>query len=247
MKSTANKQYSIKKDGCSSELLACPRCDSLVLRPQVLPGRYLTCDRCGSPISKNSSDRLNRVFIFSLIGFLLYLPALFLPLLTVSSIGFKEKGNVVQTAIHLFQSGYYFVSIMVFCTAILFPFLKLLLPCTLSLCLKLNRTNRLLGPGLKILKYIDKWGMVEVYLLGILVTLIKMNGMAHISYNPGFFCFIGLVIITTITMVSLDYSLFWQLLSNNPLPENNRSIIDMMRKNPGKRWTGRELNLGRCH
>ena len=36
--------------------------------------------------------------------------------------------------------------------------------------------------------------MIEVYLLGILITLIKMGDVASTTYNAGFFCFIGLVV-----------------------------------------------------
>ena len=232
------------------EVAACPGCDLLVLVPEIPSGRYLSCSRCGSVIAKTFPDSLNKVLIFSLTGLILYLPAILLPLLTLSSIGFKEKGNVIQTSIHLFQSNYYFVSLMVLGTAVIFPFLKLFLPFYISLCLKLNKCPRFLKPCLKTLKHIDEWGMVEVYLLGILITLIKMGDVASITYNSGFFCFSGLVIITMATMVSLDYNLFWHRLSGfttDDLTASSDSVATELKKDPEIVQTAMDAGLARCH
>ena len=91
-----------------SSLAACPGCDLLAVVPRMTTGRYLECTRCGSAIAKTIPDSVNRVFCLSLAGLLLYVPAILLPLLTLSSLGFKERGNVLETAVHLFESHYYF-------------------------------------------------------------------------------------------------------------------------------------------
>ena len=233
-----------------SLLAACPRCDLLVVIPNIPAGRYLECGRCGSTIAKTKSDSINRVLVLSLTGLMLYLPAILLPLLTLSSLGFKEKGNVIETAIHLFEHRYYFVALMVLFTAILVPFFKLLLPFVISLSIKFDKQYRFLGSCLKLLKHIDEWGMIEVYLLGILITLIKMGGMASITYNAGFFCFIGLVILTMAAMISLDYTLFWENIaghSGRQIPGEIRRLAADVDNNPDVVRTASSAGLARCH
>lgn len=234
-----------------SILAACPRCDLLVRVPGISPGRYLECGRCGSTIVKIMPDSINRVLVLSLSGLMLYLPAILLPLLTLSSLGFKENGNVIETAVYLFERNYFFVALMVLVTAVLVPFFKLLLPFGLALCIRFQKQYRFLGSCLKLLKHIDEWGMIEVYLLGILITLIKMGGMASITYNSGFFCFIGLVILTMAATISLDYSLFWEKITDysekEKTTEELRQLADAIKKNPDTVRTASNVGLARCH
>lgn len=92
--------------------------------------------------------------------------------------------------------------------------------------------------------------MVEVYLLGILITLIKMSDMASIDYNLGFFCFIGLVLISMATTVSLDSRLFWHLLdgsSTHPGDPDLERLAVQLRDNPGQKMTAAQHGLMQCH
>jgi uncharacterized paraquat-inducible protein A len=49
-------------------------------------------------------------------------------------------------------------------------------------------------------------------MVGILVTIIKMYHLAHIQYDAGFFCFIGLLWVALGSSVVLDEHLFWRLI-----------------------------------
>lgn len=248
------KETTIKKSEESLSqvaLEACPDCDLLMILPDNLPdAHYLACGRCGKTVSKSYNDSLSKVLALSFAGLLLYLPAMFLPLMTLSSIGIREKGNVVDTFISFLTSGYYLVALIVLCTAIIFPFLKLFLPFAVTLSLKLNHRPSWLKSGFKLLKHLEEWGMVEVYLLGILITLIKMGGMASIDYNAGFFCFVALVLLSMAASVSLDEHAFWSSMGNphdrQELIRINQVKVELMHK-PDLLITAAQLGLKRCH
>jgi paraquat-inducible protein A len=228
---------------------ACKGCDLLHVIAPPVPGQFYECDRCGATLASGSKNSIDRVLILSLSGLLLYPPAMLLPLITLSSIGFTQEGNVIQSAASFWHSGYYVVALMVFCSAIIFPFLKLILPFTLALSLKLNRSNTFLKNSLKFLTHLEEWGMVEVYLLGILVTLIKISGMASITYDYGFFCFIGLVLLTMATSVNLDRALFWSRLDHTQHPTiavRLPAIINAQREQP-MQSTALQYGMTRCH
>lgn len=231
-------------------ITACPGCDLIIPVPPIPDGHYLACRRCGAPISRDYPNSIDRVLTLSIAGLLIYLPALFLPLMTLSSLGIKESGNVIDTCLEFYNKKYYFVSFVMVLTAVIFPFLKLFLPFIISLCVKLNVRSRWLVTAFKPLKHLEEWGMVEVYLLGILITLIKMSGMASIDFNSGFFCFVGLVLLTIATNASLDRNLFWHLIGDKADPatiEKIDKVARYIKHNPELLLTGVTVELMRCH
>jgi len=231
-------------------IAACPGCDLLLVVSSIPNGHYLACSRCGTTISKTYQNSINRVLTLSFTGLLLYLPAMLLPLMTLSSIGFDESGSVLDTCMNFYRNGYYFVAVMVFFTAVVFPFLKLFLPFVISLYIKLNRRPGWLKSGFRFLGHLEEWGMVEVYLLGILITLIKMNDMASIDYNTGFFCFIALVMITMATSVNLDRNLFWALIDSSQTDMTRKTLNGIktkLQENPEYILTAMQSGFIRCH
>jgi paraquat-inducible protein A len=57
--------------------------------------------------------------------------------------------------------------------------------------------------------------MTDVLLVGVLITIVKMSHTATITLNPGFFCFIGLVLTTVTAQTVIDQELFWSLMERN--------------------------------
>jgi paraquat-inducible protein A len=52
------------------------------------------------------------------------------------------------------------------------------------------------------------WGMIEVFLLGVLVAIVKLSGMATIVPGPALWAFMLLTPLLT-AVVSFDPRLFW--------------------------------------
>lgn len=72
--------------------------------------------------------------------------------------------------------------------------------------------------------HLDEWGMPEVYLIGILITIIKISSMATIHYDLGFFCFLFLVLMTIASEAALDSRTFWRNIEKmKPLALKSRS------------------------
>ena len=80
-------------ENAKSSLTACPGCDLLIPVPEVPDGHYIACGRCGTTLSKSYINSIDRVIALSFAGLLLYLPAMLLPLMTLSSLGLREKGS----------------------------------------------------------------------------------------------------------------------------------------------------------
>ncbi len=129
---------------------------------------------------------------------------------------------------------------MVVFTAVLFPLIKLLLSFIVSLQIRCNNRSWTTRKFLKILLVLEEWGMIEIYLLGILVSLIKVHNIAAIEYGIGFLCFIILVILSIAISISTDKNLFWTQL------EEDSALITIPEEAIG-RETAAQQQLFSCH
>lgn len=227
-----------------SNLTACPDCDLLLEEKTAAPGHKIRCPRCNTLIRSIVDDSVSKALATSLTGLLLYLPAMLLPIMTFSVAGMKGTGNVIDAFVVLIEKGYYFVGAMVLSTSIIFPLVKLALLFLVSFGLTVKRLKRHLPGWFRAFDHLSEWGMVEVYMLGILITIIKMHGMAEIHYNFGFLCFSLLVLITAASSVVVDEHAFWKKIENQTGPAIRQTAEPVYNDLPS---TARMAGIIRCH
>lgn len=232
-----------------SHLSACPYCDRL-LEDNRLPEDHVSrCPRCGTVIDKSVRNSLQKSFALSLAGLILFIPAVFMPIMTFSLAGMQSTGNVIDAIVGLFASRYFFVGFMVLLVSLVFPFVKLGLLFITSFSLLSRQVLRPVVFLFRLYKRLSEWGMVEVYMLGILVSIIKMHQLARIDYDTGFFCFSALVVLTVWSSAVVDEKLFWDMLDkdaeDSPVKKNEDIKSPEYFVAEGK--TAREAGLIRCH
>ncbi len=176
----------------------------------IKPGSVLICPRCLTPILTPVHNSLEKTLALSLTGLFLFIPAIFMPLLTFDVIGLESSGSIFDSAIALISSGFYFTGVAVLLTSIVIPLIKLSIIFIVSLQIYMKKATRITVLLFRLYRHIDEWGMLEVYMIGILVTIIKMLHMAKIHYNIGFFCFVALLMATVGSSLFLDPNYFWE-------------------------------------
>lgn len=204
---------------------ACPDCDLLLSFSMILARHSLRCPRCGCPVHKGSTDSINTTLALSATGLLLYFPAILLPLMTFETLGMSDSGNVLDTLISFYENGYYFVALITLISAVLFPLLLLSLVFTVSLLLRNPRYRTFLSRLFRIYIFLEEWAMVEIYLLGIMVTIMKMRHTTDIHFDQGFFCFIALVLITMGIASVIDKEQIWSQLSSSEPTKPNAQVF----------------------
>ncbi len=191
-------------------MTVCPDCDLLLEAQMPHPGEKLVCPRCGCTLLAPVENSVEKTMVLSLTGLILFPPAIFLPLLTLDILGLESSGSIFTSAKAMVASGFVFTGIAVFFTSMVIPFIKLLLLFLVSMQISLGKANGATTLMFKAYKKMDEWGMLEVYMIGILVTIIKLLHMAKIEYDVGFFCFIGLMGATILSSSFLDENLYWE-------------------------------------
>lgn len=198
-------------------LVGCPYCDLLIKHRASNQGFDACCPRCGALLIKASTDSLNRTLALSISGIIIFFPACFLPLLELNIFGYTGSCTMIKGVLQMIKTGYWWMSGLVLFCSILAPifiqFLLFIITCSLILGLR----PAILVQALKLYQTLTEWAMLDVYMLGILIAFIKMKDFGDLFSGPGLYCFIGLLGMTTLSMLSFDKGLAWTLLER-PTP-----------------------------
>lgn len=195
--------------------LICPECDWMVRRPALRPGDRAHCPRCNCELMVRRRRMVNRSLALVWAALLLWIPANFLPIIQLDKVGLKTHDTVWSAVVDVYASGMELVAVLVFLCSMAFPLVKLLCQFTILHCFVLKR-GRHLGIFLfRIYHYLKEWGMLEVYLLGILVTIVKIGSMATLSVGVGLACFVMLLLLQIWLDVEMASSQVWRLLTED--------------------------------
>jgi paraquat-inducible protein A len=193
-------------------LTACHACDLLIEKHHILPGSKAACPRCHTPIYEPKADTVNKTLAVVITGLILFVPAISLPILTMTILGKTSVNTLVEGVIGMYLEGFYLVSFMVLALSIVVPFLKLFLLLIVLLKVKLHFCSKYL-PGLfRFFGRLDSWDTVAVYMLAILVAVVKLVDLAKIHAGAGLYCFVGLLLANTLASTMLDKKQVWETI-----------------------------------
>jgi paraquat-inducible protein A len=102
------------------------------------------------------------------------------------------------------------IAILVLFTTVLVPFTQMMCLFYILLPLKFDRVPKHLPWVLRFLKRIQPWGMMEVFMVGILVSVVKLAKMAKIIPGISLYSFLALIFVLSAMSVSLDTHQIWQ-------------------------------------
>lgn len=190
-------------------LIACHECD-LLQREAVLPPRGMArCRRCGALLYRDSPDSLNRTLAFTLTAGVLFLLANLFPIIGIELQGNRNAMNLFSAVNSLWEQGMRSISATVFITTILIPALELTMLTYLLVGLKLRKVPAGVAPILRLLQGIKPWGMVEVFMLGILVSLVKLANDFIIIPGVALWSFGGLTLMLAAVAASFNVRDVW--------------------------------------
>ena len=195
------------------QLIACHECDLLLRKPEASAGERVECPRCGYELYTHRAYVIRRSLALVLTALLLYVPANFLPIMRLNLLGQTTEDTVWTGVLGLYNSGMQSVAVVVFLCSMAVPLLKLLcqLAVLLSIQLDMGRSYGLLL--YRIYHHMREWGMLEVYLMGILVAIVKLVDLAELSIGLGLLCFVALLLVQVWLEVTMSPHQIWEALS----------------------------------
>jgi paraquat-inducible protein A len=196
----------------STSIITCPTCGLTQCLDPLPPGTVAECSRCDSLLAKAGHNSLSRTAAFSVAALLFYIPANIYPIMSMDFHGVFTESTVWDGCARLFQDGQWLVAIVVFLASLLIPLLKLLglFFLVITTKLKLQRAQASRTRIYKIIDVIGPWAMLDVFLLAILVSLVKLGRIATVTPGPGLLAFASLVVLTILATASFDPRQIWE-------------------------------------
>ncbi|WP_054034360.1 paraquat-inducible protein A [Desulfatitalea tepidiphila] len=196
--------------------IACHDCDLLHRRQPLPPAGVATCSRCGTVLYRSRRNSLDRTLAMAVCGLILFIIANLSPFLTLKFEGQTQETNLVTGVMELYRQGMVPIALLVMATGIAFPLLELTGLIYMLLPLKFDRTPWGMAGVFRVIRALQPWGMTEVFLLGILVSIVKLAGMATVIPGAALYAFLALIFVVAATAASLDPDIVWDRVKITP-------------------------------
>ncbi|MFL9923257.1 paraquat-inducible protein A [Herbaspirillum lusitanum] len=192
------------------DLIVCEQCDAVYRKPQLGHLEIARCLRCDAELDRDTGSRLERLLPLTVAALILFVMANTFPIVTIELQGLSSDTTLFGAVLALSSDGMSEVALLVLATTILFPLAQMVI--LLYLLLPTSRVKRPPGfvPLMRLMQLARPWGMVEVFMLGVLVALIKLSNMAEVIPGAALWSFAGLTVLLTV-VVSFDPRHIWHM------------------------------------
>lgn len=192
------------------DAIVCEGCDAIYRRVALRPREVSHCPRCGTELDRHPGDQSARVLPLTVACLILFAIANLFPIVEIELQGLSSETTLAGAVVALASEGMSPVALLVLATTILFPLLQLCILAYLLVPMAYERRPAGFGLLVKLLQSLRPWGMVEVFLLGVLVAIIKLSSMAQVIAGPALWAFGALTVLLT-AVISFNPRAFWEM------------------------------------
>ncbi len=188
----------------TESLVACPDCDALHRRRPLRRGEKARCVRCGGVLYRHPFLRPDQVLPLVVCALVTFVIANGFPIVDLQIQGQANSATLFGSILALWREGRQLVAVLVFGTTLLFPLVDLL---SMLALLLLSRRGRP-APVWRFVQALRPWGMIEVFMLGMLVALVKLSHLAHVLPGVALWAFAALTVLMA-AVLSFDPRSLW--------------------------------------
>lgn len=194
--------------------IACHSCDLLVNIEGLQDGESASCPRCGGFLTRYRNDAYTRVLAFSITSLILLVLANSYSFLAFSASGLESVMTLRQTPGALWDNGLPEIAILVACFIILIPAAILIMMLFLCIPLSQGRYRPWMIPIAKGIFIAQNWAMVEVFLIGVIVSVVKIGHMATVVIGISFWAYAAFSICFILAVAGLDRFQCWERIES---------------------------------
>ena len=192
-------------------LVVCHECDAIYERNPIASGAKASCTRCEAELYRQTDSSLDKSLALYCTTFVLMLVANSYPFLVMKTAGITEENQVFSSAWALYEFGMGELALVVLMTSIVFPLIVVV--GMLYLLVPARFGNLPLGHGIvfRIVRAIEPWSLLGVFMLGTLISIVKLQNLATITPGLGIFAFVVMLISYTAARIYFDPEVLWRL------------------------------------
>ncbi len=202
----------LSADSGPTVIVACHDCDLL----NRLPGQStatILCARCGAVLRRSKPNSIERSLALTLCGLILFVLSNSFPFLAMKTGGFIQETTLLTGIHELWKQELFGLATLVLLTCVLVPLAQM--TGLLYILAPLHWGRRPAPFAARVFRLVQEvapWGMMEVFMVGILVALVKLGHMATIVPGVSVFSFGTLIFVMAAAFTTLDPPLLWDRL-----------------------------------
>jgi len=185
-------------------LTACPECDLLQREPRLSARGRVRCVRCGAFLYRNVPGGLERALAYAVAAAVLFLIANLSHMVGLEAQGDRTSTTLVGAVRALREQHLLVVAALVLTTGLAMPALEIGLTLYLLAVLRFWPRRRCFPLTLRLLHAARPWSMIEVLVLGTLVSLGKLAQVARVEIGAGLWAFGALMLMMAAIPTGFD-------------------------------------------
>lgn len=198
--------------GMQGRWLACHDCDLLHRLVDIPEGAAARCRRCGSPLYVRHHRALEKALAFAMAALALFLVANLFPFLAFEFSGSTTQTTLISGVEQLWQEDFPMVALLVLFTAILVPGVQICILLYTLLPVHFGHLPRGTVWAFRATDAVSPWGMADVFILGVIVSAVKLADMARIIPGPALWALGGAVLLLAAAASVIDDQDLWGLV-----------------------------------
>jgi paraquat-inducible protein A len=189
-------------------LVVCDECGLAHRLPPLGRGAVARCVRCDAVIGRSHRLSIDGVLALTVAAAAAYLVAINAPLLSLSLRGGAEVATLPDAVIRAWNDGEQIIAVVAGLTALLAPAAFILLRLYVLFPLSLGIKPPGFAWCVRALHQAARWSMVEVLTVGVLLSLVRLAGLADASPGVGLLA-LGALTILFASIESAGLKQFW--------------------------------------
>lgn len=198
--------------------VVCEQCHQHVMLPALSHRERAVCPRCDHTLltfRRHATDRLLAYAISALVFLALSLPFNFL---TFKASGQKHSIDLPGGLSVLVEQDYFSLALVTGLATLVLPGMVLCGLVTLGLAQKKGSRTPFVRRTFFTVKTLLPWSMAEIFLVGTLVSLIKITELADVTIGLSFYAFIGFTAFMALALSQFDSPSYSIWLHEGQLP-----------------------------
>lgn len=193
-------------------LSICEHCDAVYARRPLAAGEIARCRRCGAELYRNRRLDLDTMLAITLAGLIFFVIANLHPVMVMELGGSRSDATLWDAILASYDAGIGPVAVVAAVCLFFLPLSQMLLFSYVLIPLRAGRVPAGFVTAMHAIRHTRPWSMVEVFMVGVLVSAVKLANDADIAPGIGLWGFALLTILLTL-LSTFDLHELWDLAS----------------------------------
>jgi paraquat-inducible protein A len=203
--------------------ICCHECDEISRIPLPhKPGRY-KCPNCGHTLFRYWPGMIEKIYALNLAALFLFIVTNLFPFLTFEVVGNSSEATFTTAIRYLYLDNEYLLAVAVLMTTLIVPALRILLYLLIFGPLHHGIVHRYTAPMLKLLEATLPWGMLDVFLIGVLVSIVKLVKMGTIIPGTSLWAFAVMIVVMAKAQAIFDPHPVWEKIDEAGIRRGDRA------------------------